>query len=76
MAGNVVISTDLPGPTNVPELDSGEQLTVTALNERKLDLADRVHVLNVDGKITDRTQSQIDYATEHNKPIHNVQTTK
>jgi hypothetical protein len=40
-----------------------------ALHKRKIDLADRVFVLNVGGYIGDSTRSEIEYATEQGKPI-------
>lgn len=39
------------------------------LHKRKIDLADRVLVLNVGGYIGDSTRSEIEYATRHGKPI-------
>jgi hypothetical protein len=39
------------------------------LHKRKIDLADRVLVLNVGGYIGDSTRSEIEYAERHNKPI-------
>jgi len=38
-------------------------------HKRKIDLADGVLVLNVDGYIGDSTWSEIEYARAHNKPI-------
>jgi hypothetical protein len=40
------------------------------LHKRKIDLADRVIVLNVDGYIGESTRSEIEYATKLGKPIH------
>ena len=39
------------------------------LHKRKIDLADEVLVLNVDGYIGDSTRSEVAYAREHGKPI-------
>ncbi len=39
------------------------------LHLRKIDLADEVFILNVGGYIGDSTRREIDYATEHGKPI-------
>jgi multidrug resistance efflux pump len=39
------------------------------LHKRKIDLADRVMVLNVDGYVGQSTRSEIDYATALGKPI-------
>lgn len=45
------------------------KLRLDELHKRKIDLADRVLVLNVGGYIGDSTRSEIDYALTHNKPI-------
>lgn len=39
------------------------------LHKRKIDLADYVYVLNVNGYIGSSTRSEIDYAIAHGKPI-------
>lgn len=39
------------------------------LHKRKIDLADEVYVLNVDGYVGDSTRSEIEYATKLGKPI-------
>jgi hypothetical protein len=39
------------------------------LHKRKIDLADRVLVLNVDGYIGDSTRSEIAYAKAHRVPV-------
>jgi nucleoside 2-deoxyribosyltransferase len=39
------------------------------LHLRKIDLADEVLVLNVDGYIGESTRREIDYAVAHGKPV-------
>jgi len=39
------------------------------LHKRKIDLADEVFVLNIDGYIGDSTRSEIEYAVAHGKPV-------
>jgi len=39
------------------------------LHRRKIDLADEVLVVNVDGYIGDSTRGEIEYALEHGKPV-------
>ena len=39
------------------------------LHLRKIDLADEVFILNVDGYIGDSTRSEIEYAKAHGKPV-------
>ena len=49
--------------------DSDEKVALDELHKRKVDLADRVHVLNVDGYIGESTRSEIAYAEALGKPI-------
>lgn len=55
--------------------DVGLSLTPTAranldeLHKRKIDLADRVHVLNVGGYVGDSTRGEIEYALAHGKTV-------
>jgi len=49
--------------------DSAEKNALDELHKRKIDLADRVFVLNVGGYIDASTRSEIEYATTHGKPI-------
>ena len=44
------------------------------LHKRKIDLADRVLVLNVGGYIGDSTRGEIEYAQHHGKPIDYLET--
>jgi hypothetical protein len=46
-----------------------QKVALDELHKRKIDLADRVFVLNVGGYIGDSTRSEIEYATAHGKPI-------
>ena len=49
--------------------DSAEKVALDELHKRKIDLADRVYVLNVGGYIGSSTRSEIDYALAHGKPV-------
>lgn len=49
--------------------DSVEKVALDELHKRKIDLADRVLVLNVGGYIGDSTRGEILYAREHDKDI-------
>ena len=48
----------------------GEKAMLDELHKRKIDLADRVFVINVDGYIGDSTRSEIEYTKRLGKPIH------
>ena len=49
--------------------DSSEKVALDELHKRKIDLADRVLVLNVGGYVGESTRSEIDYALAHGKPV-------
>lgn len=46
-----------------------QKIELDELHKRKIDLADEVLVLNVDGYIGESTRSEINYAKEHGKPV-------
>ncbi len=45
------------------------KLDLDELHKRKIDLADEILVLNVDGYVGSSTHSEIDYAVAHGKPV-------
>lgn len=47
----------------------GVKEIVDEVHKRKIDLADEVFVINIDGYIGESTRSEIDYAISHNKPV-------
>ena len=49
--------------------DSAEKVALDELHKRKIDLADRVLVLNVGGYIGESTRSEIDYAVSIGRPV-------
>ncbi|HEX5565838.1 MAG TPA: hypothetical protein VFY14_02675 [Streptomyces sp.] len=72
--------TVLCGSTRYPDVFREQNLRLTLaghivlsigcnLRERKIDLADEVLVLNVDGYVGDSTRSEIEYAQAHGKPV-------
>ena len=76
LAGNIVLSigcnmktdTETFGNLSQDELND-IKCKLDELHKRKIDLADEILVLNVDGYIGDSTRSEIQYAIAHNKPI-------
>lgn len=46
-----------------------QKIALDELHKRKIDLADEILVLNVGGYIGESTQSEIEYAKNHGKPI-------
>lgn len=49
--------------------DSTEKTALDELHKRKIDLADYVYVLNVNGYIGESTRSEIEYALKVGRPI-------
>lgn len=64
MAGKIVLSVGLFGHADGHEFTDEEKEMLDVLHKRKIDLADRIHVINVGGYIGDSTQSEIEYARE------------
>ncbi|MEV4317103.1 hypothetical protein [Actinocrispum sp. NPDC049592] len=72
-AGHIVLSIEIvttqaadEDPQNV---DPQRKVRLDELHLRKIDLADRVMVLNVGGYIGESTRNEIAYARAHGKPI-------
>ena len=47
----------------------GVKEIVDEVHKRKIDLADEVYVVNINGYVGESTRSEIDYALEQGKPI-------
>lgn len=77
LEGNIVISVGLfghAGDTEVWEGMSEDTLTKTKLmlddmHKRKIDMADEIFVINVNGYIGESTKSEIEYARSTGKEI-------
>ena len=54
-------------------LSDAEKIGLDALHKRKIDLADEILVINVDGYIGDSTRSEIQYARDTGKPVRYIQ---
>lgn len=77
LEGNIVISVGLFGHSGDDEvwedMDEGT-LTETKrmlddMHKRKIDMADEIYVINVDGYVGESTQSEIEYAEETGKEV-------
>lgn len=72
LAGKIVLSV---GVCKHAEAHGGEALgqdvadMLDELHKRKIDLADEVLVLNVDGYVGPSTRSEVEYSIAHNKPL-------
>lgn len=74
MEGNLVISLGVFGHTDLPDYDwttdaSDLKRMLDALHRQKIDLADRVHVVNVGGYYGESTAREIEYARSLGKPV-------
>jgi len=73
MEGKIVLSVGVS--KHLPPDHGGEAMgpevaaRLDELHLRKIDLADRIFVLNVDGYIGESTRREIEYATAHDKPV-------
>lgn len=67
LAIEIVTSQDLA--TDPQHVDPDKKAMLDELHKRKIDLADRVLVLNVGGYIGESTRSEIEYTTRLGKPI-------
>lgn len=77
LEGNIVISVGLFGHAGDQEVWEGmEEDTLTKtkimlddMHKRKIDMADEIYVINVDGYIGSSTKSEIEYANKHGKVV-------
>ena len=77
LKGYIVISVGLFGHSGDNEVWEGmdeDTLTNTKImlddmHKRKIDMADEIYVINVDGYIGDSTKSEIEYAKQHGKSV-------
>ena len=77
LEGNIVISVGLFGHSGDNEVwENMDEGTLTKTKEmlddmhkRKIDMADEIFVINVNGYIGDSTRSEIGYALKHGKSV-------
>lgn len=74
MEGRLVISLGVFGHTDLPDYDwttdaSDLKRMLDALHRQKIDLADRVHVVNPGGYFGESTAREIAYARSLGKPV-------
>lgn len=77
LEGNIVISVGLFGHSGDQEvwdgMDEGTRSKTKEMlddmHKRKIDMADGIYVINVNGYIGDSTRSEIDYAKAHGKRV-------
>ena len=70
MAGNIVISVGLFGHSGDDEVwKEGTKEMLDDMHKRKIDMADAIFVINVDGYIGQSTKSEIEYAIMKGKRV-------
>jgi len=69
MEGKIFLTVGVFGHSDDVEFSEEEKEMLDELHKRKIDLADRVHVIDIDGYIGDSTQSEIEYAERHDIPV-------
>lgn len=72
--GRIVLSCHLPphwyGAAGDHQAEAeGVAVQMDTLHLRKIDIADRVRIINLGGYIGERTRNEINYAAKHKKPI-------
>lgn len=79
MAGELVISLGVFGHVDLPDHDwttggNDDKRLLDELHKRKIDLADRVLIVNVGGYIGESTRGEIEYATSRGKRVDYLET--
>ena len=70
LAGNIVISVGLFGHSGDEEVwTEGPKEMLDDMHKRKIDMADGIYVINMDGYIGQSTRSEIEYARSQGKTI-------
>ena len=70
LEGNIVISVGLFGHSGDDEVwTEGTKEMLDDMHKRKIDMADAIYVINVDGYIGSSTRSEIEYAVETGKEV-------
>ena len=71
LQGKIVISVGLFGHSGDNEVwTEGTKEMLDDMHKRKIDMADEIFVINVDGYIGSSTKSEIEYAIKHNKKVN------
>jgi hypothetical protein len=70
LSGYVVLAPGVFGHADGIELTEASKTALDALHFRKIDLADEVFIINVDGYIGESTRNEIAYAERVGKPVN------
>ena len=70
LEGNIVISVGLFGHSGDEEVwTEGTKEMLDNMHKRKIDMADAIYVINVEGYIGESTRSEIEYAQRNGKRV-------
>ncbi len=69
LKGYIVISVGCFGHSGDVITDD-QKIMLDNMHKRKIDMADEIFVINVDGYIGESTKSEIEYAKSHNKKVN------
>ena len=69
LEGNIVLTVGLLGHAEGLDMDGPVKVMLDELHKRKIDHADEVLVLNVNGYVGKSTRGEIEYAIAHGKKI-------
>ena len=77
LKGNIVISVGLFGHSGDNEVwTEGTKEMLDDMHKRKIDMADEIFVINVNGYIGESTKSEIEYALKTNKKVNYLEPNK
>ena len=77
LQGYIVISVGLFGHSGDDEVwTEGTKEMLDDMHKRKIDMADEIFVINVDGYIGSSTKSEIEYALATNKKVNYLESIK
>ena len=74
LQGNVVISVAMFGHVDKEPLYSDEKEILDEIHKRKIDLANEIFVVDIDGYIGSSTQGEIEYAKSKGKDVRYLST--
>jgi hypothetical protein len=69
LEGKIVLSVGLFGHADSEDISVDQKTMLDKMHLRKIDLADSIYVINVDGYIGESTGREIEYAESQGKPI-------
>jgi len=69
LQGNIVISVSMFGHVDKEPLTQDEKITLDAIHKGKIDIANEIFVINVNGYIGESTKKEIEYADSKGKKI-------